>query len=205
MYGGEPEHGEGALDAGPANAFARGHYEQHVRAEGEIRVGDTTFAMNGLGLRDHSWGPRYWQAPYWYRWLNGLLDPGFGFMVSVIAQRDGSLHVGGMILDDGRYDPIVEARVTSTWCDREGQIYHGELEARVRTESGRELELRGEPLAQIPLRNRRKGEDGELRVTRISETMMRYTMAGHTGYGIAEYLDQIVDDRPVGVEGERSA
>jgi len=24
-------------------------------------------AIDGFGLRDHSWGPRYWQAIYWYR------------------------------------------------------------------------------------------------------------------------------------------
>ena len=24
-----------------------------------------------FGLRDHSWGPRFWQSPWWYRWLTG--------------------------------------------------------------------------------------------------------------------------------------
>jgi hypothetical protein len=154
-------------------------------------------------LRDHSWGPRYWQAPLWYRWLNGLLAPGLGFMVTLIAYRDGSNHVGGMILDGEQYDPILRAEIENEWRERDGQIYHGEIAARVHTASGRDLVISGLPMAQIPLRNRRKGDDGALQVTRISETMMRYTLLGHTGYGIAEYLDQIVAGRPVGVTDEQ--
>jgi hypothetical protein len=206
MYGGEPVgEGAGMLHTEEKNPFARGHYEQHVRAQGQIRVADQSWVLRGLGLRDHSWGPRYWQAPWWYRWLNALLDPEFGFMVTVMVQRDGSLHMGGMILDEGRYDTIAEAKVESQWREREGQTYHGAIVARVRTESGRRVLIEGEPMAQIPLRNRRKGPDGELQVTRISETMMRYSVDGHVGYGISEYLDQIVDGQPVGVEGERQA
>ena len=47
----------------------------------------------------------------------------------------------------------------------------------------------------IPLRNRRDG-----RITRISEGMTEWTLSdGRVGYGLSEYLDQIVDGRPVGV------
>ena len=47
----------------PGAGFARGHYEQHVGGAGVIRVGDEEWAVDGFGLRDHSWGPRFWQAP----------------------------------------------------------------------------------------------------------------------------------------------
>ena len=30
-----------------------------------------TLALHGNGLRDHSWGPRYWQATPSYRFING--------------------------------------------------------------------------------------------------------------------------------------
>jgi hypothetical protein len=37
-------------------------------------------------------------------------------------------------------------------------------------------------------------------VTRISEGMTEWTMSdGRTGYGLSEYLDQIIDDEPVGL------
>ena len=44
---------------------------------------------DGLGLRDKSWGPRYWQAIWWYRWLTVNLGPDLGFGCT-IAGREGS-------------------------------------------------------------------------------------------------------------------
>jgi len=55
----------------------------------------------------------------------------------------------------------------------------------------------------IPLRNRRTTPDGEQLTTRISEGMTRWQVEGvGTGYGLSEYLDQIVDGVPVGVAEE---
>ena len=57
----------------------------------------------------------------------------------------------------------------------------------------------------IPLRNRRQDPDGNWLVTRISEGMTRWTLNGAAdrdgavGYGLSEYLDQIIDDQPVGI------
>ncbi len=37
-------------------------------------------------------------------------------------------------------------------------------------------------------------------VTRISEGLTEWTLGdGRVGYGLSEYLDQIVDDQPVGL------
>jgi hypothetical protein len=55
-------------------------------------------------------------------------------------------------------------------------------------------------LRLIPLRNRRETADGSLLVTRISEGLTEWTLGnGRIGYGLSEYLDQIVDDLPVGL------
>ncbi len=43
----------------------------------------------GFGLRDHSWGPRFWQAPWYYRWLTANVGQDFGFMGSRVARRTG--------------------------------------------------------------------------------------------------------------------
>lgn len=56
----------------------------------------------------------------------------------------------------------------------------------------------------IPLRNRRQDPEGNWLHTRISEGMTRWTLtsgeaAGLVGYGLSEYLDQIIDGSPVGV------
>jgi hypothetical protein len=52
----------------------------------------------------------------------------------------------------------------------------------------------------IPLRNRRPSPEGDMLVTRISEGMTEWTLAdGRVGYGLSEYLDQIIDGQPVGL------
>ena len=56
-----------------------------------------------------------------------------------------------------------------------------------------------------PLRNRRETPEGEQLVTRISEGMTEWSCNGMTGYGLSEYLDQIIDARPVGADEERAS
>jgi hypothetical protein len=48
------------------------------------------------------------------------------------------------------------------------------------------------------LRNRRQTPDGDMLVTRISEGMTEWRCDGKVGFGLSEYLDQIVDGQPVG-------
>ena len=45
------------------------------------------------------------------------------------------------------------------------------------------------------------GPDGEELLTRISEGVTEWRCQGRTGHGLSEYLDQIVDGRPVGYDG----
>src|SRR5215212_9957753 len=95
MVGGEPT--EKVEREG--EEFAKGHYEQLVAATGRIAVGDEEFAVEGYGLRDHSWGPRTWQAPWYYRWLTANFGGDFGFMGSRIARPDREGMRGGFIWD----------------------------------------------------------------------------------------------------------
>jgi hypothetical protein len=67
------------------------------------------------------------------------------------------------------------------------------------TKADRTWTFRGDVLDLIPLRNRRNDPEGNTLVTRISEGMTRWTMDdGRVGYGLSEYLDQIIDGQPVG-------
>lgn len=43
-----------------------GHFEQSGVVTGTIQMGDMTVAINGLGQRDKSWGPRNWYIDQWY-------------------------------------------------------------------------------------------------------------------------------------------
>ena len=61
---------------GATHDFARGHTEQHMAITGAVQVGAQRFDLTaGLGLRDHSWGPRIWQSIWWYRWITASFGP----------------------------------------------------------------------------------------------------------------------------------
>jgi hypothetical protein len=195
MFGGEPEERHET----PGEEFARGHYEQLVVGRGSIRVGDQEWAVDGFGLRDHSWGPRYWQAPWYYRWLTANVGADFGFMASRVARKDGPGTRGGFVWEDGKLH-LCDGLELRTACEGD-ESYHQRIEAVLRSSrSGKEWSFTGEVMNLIPLRNRRQSPDGEWLMTRISEGMTRWTMAdGREGYGLSEYLDQIVDGQPVGI------
>ena len=194
MFGGEPDQpGER-----PGEEFARGHYEQLVEATGTVEVGDRRWEVHGHGLRDHSWGPRYWQAPWYYRWLTGNAGKDFGFMGSRIARRDSDGTRGGFVWDGGTLHVCRDFRIRTEW-DGDAH-YHRRIEAELVT-GDRTWRVQGSVLRLIPLRNRRRSPDGAELVTRISEGLTRWTLDdGRTGYGLSEYLDQIVDGSPVGLD-----
>ena len=200
MYGGEPVNDDGSAIESDAQGFAKGHYEQHMNVSGTIRVGDEEWILNGFGLRDHSWGPRFWSAPWYYRWLTANFGEDFGFVVSVITGRDGRRHIGGMVQRNGEYEHITAATISTNWTGDES--YHESLTAVATTAKGT-YNITGKVINLIPLRNRRTTPEGEQLMTRISEGMTEWTcdVVDHPGYGLSEYLDQIIDGQPVGIEG----
>jgi hypothetical protein len=190
----EPEEGEQAPAIDPEKAFARGHFEQHMAVTGTVTVGDERFAVeDALGLRDHSWGPRYWQNIWWYRWLTVNLGPDLGLATTVSGDEQGNRRVGGFLYDrrhnGDRWVPIRGVDMDSDYDDR---WYHSAVRATIRTDD-RSYDIAGEVWSSIPLRNRRDGM-----TTRIVEGMTRWRHGDLEGSGLAEYLDQIVDGRPVG-------
>lgn len=196
MFGGEPD----VSFEQPGEEFAKGHYEQLVAAKGTIAVGDDEYAIEGFGLRDHSWGPRSWQAPWYYRWLTANVGGEFGFMGSRIARRDSGSAGGvrsGFVWDGDGLHLCHDFEISTEWVGKDR--YHDHITAVLRASAadGSPLEwrIRGDVLNLIPLRNRRDGL-----VTRISEGLTRWTLDdGRVGYGWSEYLDQIVDGEPVGL------
>lgn len=193
MFGGEPEEAHER----PGEEFAKGHYEQLVSAHGTVRVGDQQWEVTGFGLRDHSWGPRYWQAPWYYRWLTANFGDGFGFMGSRIARRDSEGTRGGFVWDGDKLLPCHDFEISTEWTGDDR--YHSQITAVLRARDDgelREWKVSGEVLNLIPLRNRRDDL-----VTRISEGLTQWTLDdGRIGYGLSEYLDQIIDDEPVGID-----
>ena len=197
MYGGKPQYADGReLEQEAGSSFAKAHYEQHCRTSGSIVVDDEVLEIDGFGLRDKSWGPRYWQAIAWYRWLPIVFGEDFAMMISVVARdADKPGRGGGMVLEGDEYHLITDCGVDAEWDDRGEQTT---ITAWARTDD-RDYEVTGEVLSMIPLRNRRKTPDGDQLHTRITEAMTRYECDGRQGIGMSEFLDQVVDGWPVGV------
>lgn len=192
----DPIGGESDRPEKAGEEFARGHYEQLTAGRGFLEVGDESWPIDGFGLRDHSWGPRTWQAPFYYRWLTANVGPDFGFMGSRIARRDSDGVRAGFVWEDGRIIPCDGFEISTDWVgeDQYHQGIRAVLSASDVDGQARQWEITGRVLGLIPLRNRRDGQ-----VTRISEGLTEWTLAdGRVGYGLSEYLDQIEDGAPVG-------
>lgn len=182
-------HGVGPIyghigDAEDGNDFARAHYEQHMGVTGTISIeGADPVRLNGHGLRDHSWGPRYWQSIRSYRWITGNFGDDLGMVLSVIGDRKG-----GMFHKGDQFLKVVDLDLKSEY--EEGSRFHRSLLADVTLENGDKHQVEGRVKGFIPLRNRRSEK-----VTYIGEGMTEYTLDGRqTGYGLSEYLDQPDDE-----------
>jgi len=165
---------------GDGNDFARAHFEQHMRVSGTLAVdGGAPVAIRGHGLRDHSWGPRYWQSTPSYRWITGNFGDDLGMVISIVGDRVGGVfHKGDELL-----------RITAVELDTDyepGTRYHSGLRANVALSDGSKHRIEGRVRGFIPLRNRRAGQN-----THIGEGMTEYTLDGNRkGFGLSEYLDQ---------------
>jgi hypothetical protein len=165
--------------------FARGHLEQHGRATGTITVDGQPWTVDGFGLRDRSWGPRYWQAPDHYRWLTMNFGPDAGIAAAVTVQRDGRRVMGGYAFEPG----VPSRRITAVDVESDfagPEKLHAGLRARLTTADGATIAVSGRVLRMVPLRNRREGV-----TTRIAEGLTEWRWGDRVGYGWSEYLDHV--------------
>jgi hypothetical protein len=166
--------------------FARGHLEQHGRAVGTVAIDGTAHPVDGYGLRDHSWGPRYWQAPERYRWLTMNFATDAGIAAALTVQRDGRTVEGGYVYRRGEPNRLLaRVEVETAWAGPDR--LHDRIDATLHPADGGPPErVHGRVLAMVPLRNRRGGV-----TTRIAEGLTEWTWGERTGYGWSEYLDHV--------------
>jgi hypothetical protein len=171
-------------DASDGNDFARAHYEQHMKVSGSIQIeGEDSIEINGHGLRDHSWGPRYWQSIRSYRWITGNYGDDLGMVLSVVGDRRG-----GMFHKGEEFVRVTDIKLSTEY--EENTRFHRAFEADVTLGNGDKHLVNGEVKGFIPLRNRRSEQ-----ITYIGEGMTEYTLDGERkGYGLSEFLDQPGDD-----------
>lgn len=179
MYGGSKDEKE--ADRPAEEQFGKAHYEQHMAVSGTLTVDGETIELSGHGLRDHSWGPRYWQSIAGYEWLTMNFGPDLGFMVSVIRRDEENVRRGGVMIRGDELVPLTWADVTAEY--EEGTPFHETVHATVRTDAGDEMQIDGKVLGFIPLRNRRGGM-----TTQIGEGMTEWRLGDRVGYGLSEFL-----------------
>ncbi|EFG78495.1 hypothetical protein HMPREF0591_1603 [Mycobacterium parascrofulaceum ATCC BAA-614] len=173
-------------------SFAPHHYEQLTVVRSTVTVNQRTILIDGHRLRDHSWGPRSWQAPWFCRWMHGCSN-GFGFMVANFGEPDGTSRRGGFVFDDGEVHACDRVTITTV---RDDDNYQRSITVLAHARQ-RCWRIHGEARASVPLRHR--GSDGAPS-TRIVESATRWrTDAGVRLHGMSEYLDQLRDGKPVGL------
>jgi hypothetical protein len=183
------------LPLDPEKGFAKAHFDQEMHGEGFIEVDGTRFDVEGSGARDKSWGPRYWQSIDWYRWLHFYISPDVSFIATVMAKEGGDHRVSGYLFSNGEAIELDSGSLESQW-DEHGYVSSLHFTTSV---AGSDYDIRGDVRSLIPLRNRREQADGKMLVTRITEGMTEYTCNGEKALGMSEYLDQIIDGKPIGI------
>ncbi len=170
------------VSVGEDNQFARGHLEQLGRARGTIEIDGRRYEIDGFGLRDHSWGPRYWQNIPSYKWLTMNFGDDFGMMAMRVEAEDGA-YSKGFVWEKGK--PMRDLTRVDVHTEYAGpDEIHDSLVVRAYAEgSNKPLVITGKVLSVAPCRNRRAGW-----VTRISEGMTEWRLGDRTGYGMSEYL-----------------
>jgi hypothetical protein len=193
IHGGEPRtpEQEQLMYYGPQ--FSRGHFNQHISVTGTIRVGEDSRELDGLGWRDHSWGPRYWQVIWAYRLFLVTFAPDRALMLLKNMYPDGSARRFGVVLVGDEYEEVTDLDVHTTWsADHDPAA----VQIGVRT-ANRTALIEGRVLTMTPLRNRRRA-DGELLVSRIAEGFTEYSWGDLTGLGMMEYIERVEDGVAVG-------
>jgi hypothetical protein len=195
--------GTAAADAIEAS-MARGHYEQFCSVTGDVIVDERRYRIEGRGLRDHSWGPRDWSGPLFYRWIVASLDDGSAIVALDVRGRDGLSTRRAALSEGGRSSEAELHDVTAVLTE---QGYCREVVCRVRVGNG-DLELRGalrETGQFVPLRHRTRAADGTESLTRIAYAPYDFiTDDGRRGVGLVEALDQMIDERPAGMSASEA-
>lgn len=194
--GGEVVNEDGsALPIDPEKGFGKAHFDQEMFGAGWIEVDGERYDVAGTGARDKTWGPRYWQSIDWYRWMHFYVSPEESFMATVMSKEPGQHGVTGLFFSNGTSTHFDQGEIASEW-DEHGYVRSLDFRTHV---NGKDYEIHGDVLSLIPLRNRREMPDGTMLTTRITEGMTEYTCNGQKALGMAEYLDQIVDGKPIGI------
>jgi hypothetical protein len=173
--------------------FSLGHFNQHMKVQGHIKIADQKWEVIGGGWRDHSWGPRYWENIYFHRLFEANFDDGRALMLIKITYPNMKSRRLGVLLVDGNYEEVIDMDLMTEW-----NSYQEPDRARIVVKTSRRHATIDLVMGtRASLSNKRKLSESTM-ITRVIEASTAYFWDGIKGHGMAEYLDKIEDGHPVG-------
>jgi hypothetical protein len=165
-------------------AWGHSHYNQLGGLVGRVSYRGETVDFDGVGIRDHTRGPRDFRKFGWHCWHHGVFPGGRGFMV-IDAVADGGNHMRRAIVREA--GELTEAEIVES----------GALRSREDGYRDYEIQLGGHaPIAAHVLHNNPMGfaldneitygYDPAISTHTLFEGFTRFTWEGEAGYGLTE-------------------
>jgi hypothetical protein len=178
------------------NDFAPHHLEVACRVRGSVTVGSNTTQIEGMGMRDHGWGPRHWQAMLSHRWAAAVFGPDLSVVVVTFQGMDDRLVKFGWVVREQRVIYARDIDVLS-FIDIDGVTNRGG-EVRLTLTTGEVAALRFDPVAPCVM----TWHHGMA----CMDTLCRVTWGERVGYGDFETSSNTLkgERRPVVLAGGMS-
>lgn len=156
----------GDLVPGGRTPFARDHYEQFGAVTGTLELDGRTHPIRGAAFRDHSWGPRDWQATPNTDFITILCDDGPA-IVAFSARLGGAEHMHGVRWARDGLQQLARFEVET---DYDGGVTISDPLSVTVGVAGQDVRYEGTVRAFLPLRHR-SGEQ----IVRIGQTLIDYS------------------------------
>ena len=160
----------------PAGQIAANHFEGAGLVSGWVKKGSTQYNLKqGVGMRDHSWGVRYWNVINNWRWVCGIFGDQFAFNALTVVTDSGMMH-GGFVFD-GQETLAVKDCCINVILEDNGKEHKG-TNVWFKDEKDRTVTVSSETLFVRPI---------YFYEVRANEGLSKFIMDQRTGHGIVEF------------------
>lgn len=160
----------------PEGKVAANHFEGAGRVTGWVKEKGTRYELQrGVGMRDHSWGVRYWNLINNWRWVCGVFGNEMAFNALTMVTDSGTMHAG-FVFDGKETLAVTDCRIHAILQDN-GKEHKG-TQFWFKDEKGRTYEGTSETLFSSPVMYYE---------VKANEGLSQFSLGGKEGYGIVEY------------------
>lgn len=156
------------------------HSEAACRIKGSLKIRDEAVEIDGMGMRDHSWGIRHWGKGKVHRWFNAVFGPNLSMcLLTMLTNDTNEIRRLGYVIRDGvvHYSNNVDILVH---IEPDGATHRGGI-GRITLDDGEVLEFVAEPMT--------KGAYMTRHDRYLCQTMCRVSHKGQIGVGDFEITE----------------